>query len=112
MSLPGPAPEGLRGEGGQFVAAFGTALGRPVEFYSAAAAQATEILLDGIARSNGTRGSVTHEVLATKVRNGILGSFSFDRNGDTTAGSVTIYKVVGGKPKLVRLITPSPGLAR
>jgi branched-chain amino acid transport system substrate-binding protein len=112
MSLPGPAPEGLRGEGGQFVADFGRALGRPVEFYSAAAAQATEILLDAIARSNGTRGSVTHEVLATKVRNGILGSFSFDRNGDTTAGSVTIYKVVGGKPKLVRLITPSPGLAR
>ncbi len=44
------------------------------------------------------------------MRNGILRSFSFDRNGDTTAGSVTIYRVHGGKPDLVGLITPSPAL--
>jgi len=112
MSLPAPAPQRLRGEGRQFVADFGKALGRPVEFYSVTAAQATEILLGAIARSNGTRASVTREVFKTKVRNGILGSFSFDRNGDTTAGSVTIYRVVDGKPKLVELVTPSPALVR
>ncbi|HEY3017817.1 MAG TPA: ABC transporter substrate-binding protein [Gaiellaceae bacterium] len=112
MSLPAPAPQRLRGNGRQFVADFGKALGRPVEFYSVAAAQATEILLEAIARSDGTRASVTKEVFKTKVRNGVLGSFSFDRNGDTTAGSVTIYQVIGGKPKLVGLITPSPALAR
>jgi branched-chain amino acid transport system substrate-binding protein len=112
MSLPAPAPQRLRGEGRQFVADFGKALGRPVEFYSVAAAQATEILLDAIARSNGTRASVARGIFKTKVHNGILGSFSFDHNGDTTAGSVTIYRVVGGKPKLVGLITPSPALVR
>jgi branched-chain amino acid transport system substrate-binding protein len=112
MSLPGAAPERLRGEGGHFVADFGHALGRPVEFYSASAAQATEILLDAIARSDGTRASVTREVFDAKVRDGILGSFTFNRKGDTTAGSVTIYRVVGGKPELVGLITPPPALAR
>jgi branched-chain amino acid transport system substrate-binding protein len=112
MSLPAPAPELLGGEGRRFVADFQKALGRPVEFYSASAAQATEILLDAIAQSDGTRASVTHQVFQTKVHNGILGSFSFDRNGDTTAGSVTIYRVVGGKAKLVGLITPSPTLVR
>jgi hypothetical protein len=39
-----------------------------------------------------------------------LGTFSFDRSGDTTAGSVTVYRMVDGKPKLVGLITPSPAL--
>ena len=112
MSLPAPAPERLRGEGRRFVAEFGRALGRPVEFYSVSAAQATEILLDAIAASDGTRASVTREVFKTRVRNGFLGSFSFDRNGDTTAGSVTIYRVVDGKPKLVGLISPSPALVR
>jgi branched-chain amino acid transport system substrate-binding protein len=112
MSLPAPAPERLRGEGRRFVAEFGRALGRPVEFYSVSAAQATEILLDAIARSDGTRASVTREVFKTRVHTGFFGSFSFDRNGDTTAGSVTIYRVVDGKPKLVGLITPSPALVR
>jgi hypothetical protein len=42
----------------------------------------------------------------------ILGSFSFDENGDTTAGSVTSYRVVAGKPKVVGLITPSRALVR
>ena len=112
LSLPAPAPQLLGGEGRRFVADFQKALGRPVEFYSASAAQATETLLDAIARSDGTRASVTREVFKARVRNGILGSFSFDRNGDTTAGSVTIYRVVDGKPKLVGLITPPPALAR
>jgi hypothetical protein len=51
---------------------------------------------------------VTRKVFETKVRDGIPASVSFDRNGDTTAGSVTVYSVVDGKPKLVELITPSP----
>jgi branched-chain amino acid transport system substrate-binding protein len=112
MTLPAPAPQRLRGDGRRFVADFGRALGRPVEFYSAAAAQATEILLAAIAKSDGTRASVTREVLDTHVRNGILGTFSFDRNGDTTAGSLSMYRVIGGEPKLVGLITPSPALVR
>ncbi len=39
------------------------------------AAQAAEVMLDAIARSDGTRASVVEELFATKVENGILGSF-------------------------------------
>jgi branched-chain amino acid transport system substrate-binding protein len=112
VSLPAPAPERLRGEGRRFVADFERAIGRPVEVYSVTTAQATEVLLDAIAKSNGTRASVTRELFKTEVTNGILGTFSFDRNGDTTAGAVTIYRIEAGKPKLDRVITPSPILIR
>ncbi|MET0835870.1 MAG: hypothetical protein ABWY97_03735 [Thermoleophilaceae bacterium] len=34
------------------------------------------------------RASVTRNLLLTRVKNGILGSFEFDANGDTTEGGV------------------------
>ncbi len=59
---------------------------------AAEAAQATEILLDAIGRSDRTRASVIDELFATKVKNGILGSFSFDRFGDIVPAPVGIYR--------------------
>ena len=59
------------------------------------AAQATEVLLSAIARSDGTRESVLEELKATRVRNGILGSFRFDRNGDLTPARVPIVRITG-----------------
>jgi ABC-type branched-subunit amino acid transport system substrate-binding protein len=64
-------------------------------FYTAYAAQAAEILLDAIARSDGTRGSVTRELLQTTIEDGILGDIDFDENGDPVEAPVTIYRVVG-----------------
>jgi branched-chain amino acid transport system substrate-binding protein len=111
-SIPAAPPERLGGEGARFVAEFERAIGRPVEFYSVAAAQATEVLLNAIASSDGSRASVTSNVFKTKVPNGILGNFSFDRNGDTTAGAITIYRIVGGKPTIFTVLTPQPSLVR
>jgi ABC-type branched-subunit amino acid transport system substrate-binding protein len=56
------------------------------------AAQAAEVMLDAIARSDGTRASVAKQLLATRVRDGLIGSFRFDRNGDTTRQTVTILR--------------------
>jgi ABC-type branched-subunit amino acid transport system substrate-binding protein len=112
ISIPAPAPERLRGEGRRFVANFGKAIGRTIEAYSVVTAQAIEVLLDAIARSDGSRASVTERLFKTKVKNGILGNFSFDRNGDTTAAAVTIYRIEEGKPKVLTVITPSPNLVR
>jgi branched-chain amino acid transport system substrate-binding protein len=112
VSFPAAAPERLRGKGRKFVAEFGNAIGRPVEAYSVATAQDAEVLLDAIAKSDGTRASVTKNLFATNVTNGLLGSFSFDRNGDTTAGAVTIYRIVHGQPVVSRVITPPPSLVR
>ena len=56
------------------------------------AAQATEVMLDAVSRSNGTRKSVTRALLNSCVQNGILGSFCFDANGDPTVTPVTILQ--------------------
>jgi ABC-type branched-subunit amino acid transport system substrate-binding protein len=57
------------------------------------AAQATEIVLRAIARSDGTRASVLSQLRASRVRDGILGTFSFDDKGDMTPGWVPILRL-------------------
>jgi ABC-type branched-subunit amino acid transport system substrate-binding protein/streptogramin lyase len=59
------------------------------------AAQATETVLAAIARSDGTRASVLDELRATRVQDGIIGSFTFDRFGDVTPARFTILRVTG-----------------
>ncbi len=65
--------------------------------YVAEAAQATEVLLDAIGLSDGTRASVVEHLFDTKVEDGILGSFSFDRFGDIDPAPVGIYRFENGK---------------
>jgi branched-chain amino acid transport system substrate-binding protein len=65
--------------------------------FVAEAAQAAEVLLDAIARSDGSRASVVEEVFRTKVTNGILGSFEFDRYGDIVPAPVGLYRYESGE---------------
>ena len=51
--------------------------------YSVYQAQAAQVMLKAIAGSNGTRLSVVKQLFKTNVKNGIMGTFHFDRNGDT-----------------------------
>jgi DNA-binding SARP family transcriptional activator/ABC-type branched-subunit amino acid transport system substrate-binding protein len=67
-------------------------------------AQAAEILLDAIARSNGTRASVTEELRQATVEDGLLGDISFDRYGDLVEGPVTIYRLTRSGPVVDRVI--------
>jgi branched-chain amino acid transport system substrate-binding protein len=60
--------------------------------------QATEVVLDAIARSDGTRASVLRELRKTRVDDGVLGSFGFDRYGDITPATVGIYRITGRTP--------------
>ena len=62
------------------------------------AGQAAEVVLDAIARSDGTRASVLRELRRTRVDDGILGSFGFDANGDITAATVPILRITGSTP--------------
>jgi len=110
ISQPQIAPSLLRGPGARFVAQFGKQIGGTFYPSTPYAAQAADVLLDAIARSNGTRASVTQALFATRVRNGITGSFAFTPTGDTTAGSVTIIRIERGKPVPVSAITPSASL--
>jgi branched-chain amino acid transport system substrate-binding protein len=106
VSFPTTPTNRLPPAGKRFVASFRRAIGSHVEDYSVTSAQAAQALLNAIAASNGTRASVTNHLLHTKVINGILGSFHFDPNGDTTSGNVTIYQIVRGQPIIRRIIQP------
>jgi ABC-type branched-subunit amino acid transport system substrate-binding protein len=92
--------------GKQFATSFAAAVGASTEPYSVAAAQATDNLVAAIAHSNGTRKSVLSELHALPTIGGVLGDFRFDRNGDTTAGVVTIYRIHHGRPVIWRIIRP------
>ena len=50
--------------------------------YSVYQAQAAQVIMEAIGRSNGTRTSVTQQLFKTSVVNGIMGTFHFDKNGD------------------------------
>jgi branched-chain amino acid transport system substrate-binding protein len=82
--------------GKRFIREFGRSVDEPVFLGAPEAAQAAEVLLDAIARSDGTRASVVEELFATKVENGILGSFAFDRFGDIDPAPIGVYRFEGG----------------
>ena len=112
MSFPIVAPGRVPAAGRRFVEAFERATGRPAEPYSVTAAQATEVLLDAIAASDGTRASVARNLFRVRVENGILGSFGFDANGDITSGGVTMYRIENGEPMVEAVIRAPKGLVR
>ncbi len=60
--------------------------------------EATDVLLAAIAHSDGTRASVAHALFHVHIRNGVLGSFTFTREGDPSRGIVLAYRVVPGFP--------------
>jgi len=106
VSQPEIAPPLLRGAGHRFAAEFGKQIGGTFYPWTAYGAQAADVLLEAIARSDGTRPSVTRALFRTNVRNGLIGSFAFTPTGDTTAGSVTMIRVEHGRPIPLRVITP------
>ena len=83
--------------GERFVREFGHPVGEPGFLGAPEAAQATEVLLDAVARSDGTRSSVVDELFATNVEDGILGTFSFDRFGDIVPAPIGIYRFESGE---------------
>ena len=80
--------------------------------YTMHAAQAAEVLLAAIAGSDGTRASVTARLLRTRVHGGLFGSFSFDRNGDTTLRRIFAYRIRQGQLAFTAVITPPARLLR
>jgi ABC-type branched-subunit amino acid transport system substrate-binding protein/predicted Ser/Thr protein kinase len=79
------------------------------EEFALHAAQATEVVLQAIARSDGTRASVLRELRAIQVKDGILGDFNFDRYGDITPAQITIFRVTGSTPPDLSLPTSLEG---
>jgi branched-chain amino acid transport system substrate-binding protein len=101
--------EALPSAGQRFLRDFGEAQDAPVFLGAPEAAQATEVLLDAIARSDGSRAAVVDELFATKVEDGILGSFSFDRFGDIAPAPIGVYRYERGKLVVDGVVRPPAG---
>jgi branched-chain amino acid transport system substrate-binding protein len=67
----------------------------PNGLYILEAMQATEALLEAIRRSDGRRASVTEELLGLEIKDGILGDFRLDENGDLSPATISIYRITG-----------------
>jgi YVTN family beta-propeller protein len=97
VSIEGIVNERLGSAGRKFLRDFGsTQPGAKVDIASVYAAQATELLVAAIARSDGTRASVSRELLKGRVQDGLLGSFEIDPAGDPSPAPVTIVRVEHG----------------
>jgi branched-chain amino acid transport system substrate-binding protein len=109
----------LTGAGKTFIDAFKAEYGvSVVQPYTAYAAQTTQVLLNAIAASDGTRASVAKAVFGMKITNGILGTFQIGPTGDiigqqqftvgignAASGQFDTYDVVNPDPTLVAKIT-------
>jgi branched-chain amino acid transport system substrate-binding protein len=94
------APTRLSPAGREFVREFApTQPGGSIRPFVLESAQAAEILIEAIARSDGSRASVLRELREIEVSDGILGSFRFDANGDKTPAAIAIYRVTGKTPR-------------
>jgi DNA-binding SARP family transcriptional activator/ABC-type branched-subunit amino acid transport system substrate-binding protein/DNA-binding beta-propeller fold protein YncE len=113
-SYQGVPVQRLGPAGQRFVEEFGaTQPGGLVDKDAVYAAHAAEVLLEAIARSDGSRASVTEELLATDIEDGLTGDVSFDADGDVRPRPMQIVRlspnVVGLEPdagNLAALISP------
>ena len=90
--------------------------GKPIDPYAIYGAQAGQVMLDAIANSDGTRADVIKKMFETKVTNGLLGSFSFNANGDPqdASGAVVGFTIYVAKDKLepAKVISPDPATVK
>jgi branched-chain amino acid transport system substrate-binding protein len=110
ITQPGIPSDQLTGAGKTFVTDFTKANGKEPDPYTNYAAQAADVLLTAIDKADGERSKVAQGLFNQDVKDGILGNFKIDENGDTTLGTVTFFKVSGGQSAVVKLITPDLSL--
>ena len=103
-----PASE-LPGKGQDFVQKYEDKFGGGVEAYTAYGYEAANVLLDAIQRAYENDGEVTRqgvvrELFATANYDGVLGTWSFDQDGDTTLTELSGQKVQNGEFEFSRVI--------
>jgi branched-chain amino acid transport system substrate-binding protein len=109
-SIPVLPNRNLPAAGRRFAAAFERRYSARPCCFSVHDAQATQMLLDAIARSGPSRSSVTEDLLHSRVRHGLLGDFTVDHNGDSTLNTVGIYRIADGRLRFETAITPDARL--
>jgi branched-chain amino acid transport system substrate-binding protein len=113
MSVAGVPVDEFTGVAEEFATSFEQEYldGKRIDPYAIYGAQSAQILLDAIENSDGTREDVITKMFETNVTDGLLGSFTFNDNGDPqdASGAVvgfTIY-VATDKLETAEVISPN-----
>ena len=109
----GGLPEGeLSAEGQEFVKTYQQKYDDEIQPYTPYAYEAANVMLDAIERASEEAGgdvpdrqAVEEQIFATEDYKGVLGTWSFDEDGDTTLTELSILKVEGGKFQLDRTLS-------
>jgi branched-chain amino acid transport system substrate-binding protein len=73
-------------------------------------AQATEMLLDAIADSQGSRARAAGALMHAQIPDGLIGDFAVDPSGDTTLATMGVYRIQDGRLRFEAAVTPAPEL--
>ena len=84
----------------------------PEQYGSSYGAAAAAVALQAIAASDGTRSSVTRALFHTQTPAGLLGSFTFDKDGDPSIGAVGVLRIANGNATYERTLHPTSALAK
>jgi hypothetical protein len=84
--------------------------GKAIDPYAIYGGQAAQVMLDAIAKSDGSRTDVLKQLFATNVTDGLLGSFKFDQNGDPqdASGAVVGFTIYVATDELTTKTSVSP----
>jgi branched-chain amino acid transport system substrate-binding protein len=105
----GGLPESeLSAEGQEFVETYESKYDDQIQPYTAYAYEAANVMLDAIERASDggevSRETVLQEIFATEDYEGVLGTWSFDEDGDTTLTELSVQTVEGGQFELDRVL--------
>jgi branched-chain amino acid transport system substrate-binding protein len=100
ITIPGVAPEEYPPAGKEFLKAYATKFGeKNPDRYAVYGYESMSLLLDAIKRAGDAgsdRAQVVKQLLATKDRQGVFGTYSIDPNGDITLTPYGIYRIENG----------------
>ena len=107
LSVAGQPLDQFKGKAKVFIDGLrsGPLSGATIDPYAIYGGQAAQVMLDAIAASDGSRSDVISKLFASDVKDGLLGSFTFNEDGDPVASAaasaganapatvaITIYK--------------------
>ena len=104
MSVAGVPIDAFTGTAAEYIEALqaGPLAGKAIDPYAIYGAQSAQIMLDAIAASDGSRADVIAKMFETQVTDGLLGSFTFNENGDPedASGAVVGFTMYVATDKL------------
>ena len=91
-----------------YKAKFGTANPDPYAIYGYEAMKLGLQTIAGLGAQGNSKSAVLKALFAVKDRHSVLGTYGFDKNGDTTLKSYGLYKVnAQGEPVFFKTLTPT-----